>query len=66
MRASSLGRGLKLSADEVYALSRDHAIEACAENCMIDFLGDVDGLPLWKDCNPKDYPVPIPLCVSDR
>lgn len=57
MRAAERGNGLHLSADEVYALSRDSAIEACAENDLIEIHGGVDKLPDWKDVDPKKYPI---------
>lgn len=57
MHAAAHGAGLRLSVDEVYALSRDTAIEACAENDLISHHGDADKIPDWKDANPHKYPI---------
>ena len=57
MVAAAKGNGLHLSVDEVYALSRDGAIEACADNDVNDTLADDEKPPRWKDADPRKYPI---------
>lgn len=47
------GKGLRLSPDEVYVLSRDSAIEACASDDVEQ--GGGDPMDDWSKVNPKKY-----------
>jgi hypothetical protein len=46
IRAAHFGTGLRLTEDEVWALSCDHAIEQCASNDTEEQGGD---WPKWMD-----------------
>ena len=48
MRAAEKGRGLRLTADEVHALSMDGAIETCATND-----DEAMGIEQYEDDKPK-------------
>lgn len=52
MKAAKLKKGLRLSADEVYELSRDDAISACAENDSNPDVLDQEwnSFMEWKNC----------------
>lgn len=64
MVAATNGVGLSLSADEVYALSRDHAIEACAENDVAEVHGTERLRAGWVGINPKKYPINKSLALD--